>query len=224
MVHRWWLQVLSVSILVSTRAEWSVESPSGASLPVGRSVHVAAWEFETGLLWIHGGNDQYALDDLWTFDFQSQTWELKQQASHRPSARSDHVGLWDPGGQALWIHGGFDGSNFFKDVWKYSAGTWSLVADSTVPGPGPRGDHVAVWDGFALWIHGGYDGHLLGDLWRFDASSTRTWTRIIDTNPPSPRAHHVAIWDDTNAAIWVHGGYDGGCLLELGSVRPGDPC
>ena len=221
----WLCLPLCIANFLTVFAEWINETVNSPFQPVGRSVQAAAWDSASQQLWIHAGNEQLVLEDLWTFDFESRTWDLKQQRrQYRPSARSDHVAVWDPERRSLWIHGGFTGTvgphnKFFGDLWRYSGNSWTLEADETVYGPSPRSDHVAVWDAASstLWIHGEKNGHgiLLGDLWRFDSPPNRpswSWSRVVDNEPPSARAHHVAVWDDTNAAIWVHGGYDGGLL------------
>ena len=198
--------------LASVLAQWSLVTTSG---PEARAMQVAACDSTRQQLWVHGGmgSGNHVLQDLWVFDFESKSWNLMPQQHQKPVPRSGHVASWDQNERALWIHGGYDGVHFFKDLWKYQDYHWSLVTDSTASAPSPRADHVAVWDAAssALWLHGGYDGLLHEDLWRFDSKVVR-WTQIIGNNPPSARSHHVAIWDDTSSALWVHGGYDGGSL------------
>ncbi|CAK9058902.1 unnamed protein product [Durusdinium trenchii] len=129
-----------------------------------------------------------------------------------PPQVQEHVAAWDPDEEALWIHGGNNGSSSLEDLWKLSSNSWVLV-DNMAPA---RSNHVAVWDTWssALWIHGGYDGALKSDIWKFDSRSS-IWSRIQDTNPPSARAHHVAAFDEIARVIWIHAGYDGSLCQDL---------
>ena len=196
--------------LVSVSASWILVSQDGPT----RTRHVAAWDSLFQLFLIHGGGDgeqqdvvpdhhaYYAVADFW----------YQNAEPDAPSARADHVVVWDPKERAMWIHAGFDGSHFLGDLWKYeiTQSTWTLVADGTVFGPCARSNHVAAWDATreALWIHGGFDAKdLKSDLWRFEsrAGPSGTWV-LVDERTPAARAHHIAAWNDVT--LWIHGGYD----------------
>ena len=202
-------RLVLLNAFAATHAMWTlVTNDTG---PSARSVHAAAWDNIGQRFWIHAGCGKELQKDLWTFDLGNDSWNLLPDNGWAPSKREDHVAVWDSGRQALWVHGGFDGTNFFKDLWKYSSNIWTLVADSLAFGPGARANHVAVWDASssALWIHGGYDGVLHDDLWKFD-SQAGSWISISVSKVPSARAYHVAAWDEANSDIWIHGGFDGG--------------
>ena len=210
--------LLWANFLAATFATWSLVTNTTGPSP--RSVHAAAWDSSNQRFWVHAGCGESLLQtDLWTFDVQGNSWDLIPDNGWRPSAREDHVAVWDPGGQVFWIHGGFDGSELLKDVWKFSGTLWTLVVDSTIPGPA-RSNHVAMWDASnsALWIHGGYaydsnsDSVLHDDMWKFETQKS-SWTPVSISQVPSARAYHVATWDETNSNIWLHGGFDGSPLL-----------
>eukprot|EP00438_Fugacium_kawagutii_P010666 Skav207411 [mRNA] locus=scaffold646:109544:110170:+ [translate_table: standard] len=190
---------------LSVLGSWSRVQDT-APKPSGRSVHVALFDDATNL-WIHGGSDGAFTLDLWSFDFDTGTWDRKQ-LNGAPSARGDHVAVWDPDGYALWVHGGYDGTNYFDDLWRYSGYTWTNLA---TPGPSPRSQHVAVWDAtnLAIWIHGGTNHCTLNqDLWKFDTQMS-TWSRMPEGQyQPFARANHVAVWDDGRRAMWIHAGYN----------------
>ena len=208
-------QLCLMDMLALSFASWTLVTKDG---PSARSMHTAVWA--SSQLWIHGGSGESLQQDLWSFDVKSNQWRLTSDItdiSHSmdiPRERQDHVAVWDPEEEVFWIQGGYDGSNFLRDLWKYSAAKWAIVTDSTVFGPSGRSEHAAVWDtrDSALWIHGGFDGVLHQDLWKFN-SKEGIWTLIPHRNPPSARAQHVAVWDPGNMAMWVHGGYDGGFLF-----------
>lgn len=209
---------------VAAKARWSlVTSQAGPSPRFG---HTAVWGGQS--FWVYAGSGEVLLNDLWAFDASTSTWTQSSQSrnhslsslsspSHPPPVHR-HAMVWDPGTEALWISGGFDGENFLKEVWKYytgDAGRWFRIVDSTVPGPCARSDHVAMWDATtsALWIHGGFDGTALDDLWRFD-SREGTWNKMPRVgHQPSARANHVAAFDGANRAIWIHAGHSGSPLL-----------
>lgn len=206
-------------LLTSVRAAWSPVVDQGR--PPGRSVHVAAWDAIGRQIWIHGGSQSEFLDDLWTYNVDNKTWERKWPPAPAPSKRGDHVAVWDPCEPALWIHGGFDGRSFFKDLWKYSGNSWTEV---TVDGPQERSDHVAVWDtaNGALWVHGGDNGvTLMQDIWKYDSLHKGTWVLVQDVTPPSAMARHAGVWDDRNLALWIHGGDDGSSFCYSEAKRDG---
>ena len=198
-----------INFLASARASWSLVTEDVG--PSARSVHAGAWDSSRQRFWVHAGAGEQLLKDLWAFDATTNAWTsitaALPESGHGPSERKDHVAVWDPSG-ALWIHGGFDGTNFVKDLWKYSD-HWTLIAGNSVAGPCARSEHVAVWDSIhaVLWIHGGYDGNLKSDLWKYDAMAS-DWSLIPSPQMPSARAQHVAVWDDNSLAFWLHGGYD----------------
>ena len=137
---------------------WSRVQDLGLTRPSGRSVHVATFHASAHEFWIHGGSHGDFSEELWAFDFDTGSWE-QRQLNQAPTARGDHVAVWDPNG-VLWIHGGYDGVHYLNDLWKYSASTWTNIM---APGPSARSQHVAVWDevGRAIWIHAGYNRPLL---------------------------------------------------------------
>ena len=200
---------------LAATATWSLITQTAG--PSGRFGHTSVWDEKGQKIWVHGGSGEDLLNDLWVFDVKTSTWIDQSKADQNrsstqvsyPSPRLHrHAMVWDPDRATLWISGGFDGGNFVKEVWKYADNTWFRFADSTVPGPSARSDHVAIWDASnaAIWIHGGFDGIEKQDLWKFDTREG-SWRHIQVNNPPSARANHVAAWDDTNQALWIHAGH-----------------
>lgn len=100
---QWLLVVLS---------EWSRVQEFGIPKPSARSVHVAVFDPTINQFWIHGGSSDGVLPDLWSFDFDTGTWDRKQQLTQSPSPRMDHVAVWDSDDYALWLHGGYDGVSY----------------------------------------------------------------------------------------------------------------
>ena len=187
--------------LVFARASWSLVTETGPA----HAAHAAAWDGKRFI--VHAGSGE-GQDVLWIFDG---TWTAKGSAPKR----QNHVAVWDPVGEAFWIHGGYNGSHLLQDIWTWTyKDAWLMHGPMHSPGgPGARSEHVAVWDTSqaALYIHGGSNGQLLGDLWRYSSAG---WMQIAAMGAPSARSQHVAAFDHTGSVIWLHGGYDGSSLQQ----------
>lgn len=137
-------------------------------------------------------------EELWKFDSESYSWQLV--SNQGPSARAFHVAVWDPGLQAIWVHGGFDGQAL-RDLWRFetSNGLWQLV---DVQGPAARFSHVGVWDVAtrSLWLHGGRTPQLvvLADFWQYQAAEL-----IVTTTTTSHTA--TATWSSTSETTSLTG-------------------
>lgn len=76
---------------------------------------MAAWDPTRLALWIHGGFQGTAYQDLWRFDTLSSIWELLED---RGPSRYSHVGFWDAGTSSFWIQGGYD-DKLCQDLWRF---------------------------------------------------------------------------------------------------------
>lgn len=170
--------------------------------PSARGGHVLLSSNAT--LWIHGGYDGLYRQDLWHFDTASGLWMHYGAASGAPAARAYHGAAYDDVEEAIWIHGGYDGSFYYRDLWQYltASNTWTLVS-SVTGSPSARAYHGMTWAEESLWLQGGFNGQLpLGDLWRFDRLGR--W-QLLDACGPE-RYGHVAGWDLRSRSLWMHGG------------------
>ncbi|CAK8999408.1 Mei4-dependent protein 6 [Durusdinium trenchii] len=137
-----------------------------------------------------------------------QRWKL-ENLLHAPAARYDHAAAWDGAQRKLWVHGGWDGLDGFRDLWSFDVlqHRWSLVPMS-IGAPTQRWSHVAAWDGTFLWLHGGWSSTgSLRELWKFDPLLT-LWSLLSDAGPAA-RHDHVATYDEIDHSLLVHGGWDG---------------
>ena len=179
-----------ISFLAAARASWSLITDDVGPSP--RSVHAGAWDSDEQRFWVHAGAGEQVMQDLWLFDATTTVWTPTSYTSlsNVPAERKDHVAVWDPTTSAFWIHGGYDGTNFIKDLWRFHQNRWTRIASNSVAGPCARSEHVGVWDSdqSVLWIHGGYDGTLKADLWKYDSE----WLLIPTLEMPTGRAQHVA--------------------------------
>eukprot|EP00913_Durusdinium_trenchii_P019562 g18389.t1 len=116
--------LLYLSLLTPVFATWSLAS-SALTAPRARRAHAAAWdavERRCGL-WMHYG-----------------------AASGAPAARAYHGAAYDDVEEAIWIHGGYDGSFYYRDLWQYltASNTWTLVS-SVTGSPSARAYHGMTW-------------------------------------------------------------------------------
>ena len=94
---------------------WELISSSG---PSARARHVAIWDSMNDALWVHGGFDGMACEDLWRFETATSTWNLVEESG--PSARYDHVIAWDKTRLLIFLHGGYnEDRGALQDFWKF---------------------------------------------------------------------------------------------------------
>ena len=145
---------------------WNLSLHATAALPSAREDHAAAWDPVREQLWIFGGYDGNDFQkDLWTFSRNTMSWRLLDSFVTGPTARSDHVAVWDDTSLALWLHGGMD-SSLKGDLWRFDSRTEAWAEFQPENPPSARAYHVAAWDtlNLAIWMHGGHDGRALAFL------------------------------------------------------------
>ena len=162
-------------------------------------------------LWLIGGlaDDGYK-NDVWRSE-DGATWEEVLPTNPTPtdprfSERSDHqVALYD---DKLWVIGGWNGTDYYDDVWQSEDGqTWEQVVP-TDPHFSERSHHQVVAHNDQLWVIGGWEGGSArkNDVWRL-LEDGQNWEKVVPTGTPfSERSHHeVAVH---NNLLWLIGGYD----------------
>ena len=96
-----------------------------------------------------------------------QQWQNVKFQGAPPRVRSLHVGIVLQ--DALYIFGGYDGSNRVNDFHKFDfkRQKWSQINTTTTPSARDR--HVVVSFGKSLFIFGGYDGNnRVNDFWEYN--------------------------------------------------------
>lgn len=225
--------------------------PAAGMTPRGR--YALALDAARGRALIHGGRfragtsgDYTVHDDLWAFDFASESWSML--AGGGPAARSNHVGVVV--GEQLIVYGGntsTDGLSFtpLGDTWSFDLATeqWSQLTTSN--DPPARLFHAAAASSSTLYVFGGGDenafvGPFFRDLWALDVASG-AWTMLDDgqAGPPGTTwadlvldeaGDRLLLWaghDDTslgnNNALWSFDLGGGGWSLVLeGDVQAAD--
>ena len=167
---------------------------------------------------IFGGFDGTKwMADTWLFDFDKVSWSLlsKPENTPNPSARSCPASSVVD--DALYIFGGFDGTNRLNDLWCFSRGTWKFVNFIGLP-PTPRYLHTAGVISDSLFVFGGFSGSArLGDVHRFNINK-RVWgwpnedQPIESTKSPTGRSSLVgATWKNK---LFIYGGFDGSAVSD----------
>jgi len=183
---------------------WQQVSFEGGPAPRSSAALVAAPD---GTLWLHGGQvGGSASAELWRFD--GSAWEQVAVEGVAPSARFEHVGVWDSVRDRLVIAlGQEDDASVRDDVWAFdpAAGTWEELA--TGSGPAARyGSCGVVTDNTLVVTHGFSAVQRFDDTWAFDLAAG-TWSERSPSEGPRPTARclHSCALDDSGALV-IFGG------------------
>eukprot|EP00164_Ancoracysta_twista_P014096 GFYU01022803.1.p1 GENE.GFYU01022803.1~~GFYU01022803.1.p1 ORF type:complete len:564 (-),score=148.66 GFYU01022803.1:204-1895(-) len=133
-------------------------------------------------------------------------WFEVIQSGPGPSPRAMHS--LSPIGGRLYVFGGWNGVNFYNDMFVYSPvkHSWSKVSVSGVA-PQPRAGHTATVIGTRIYIYGGQsDNAMYSDLWCFDTTKTK-WKKITSAGHHSARSCHTATL--VGSKIFFVGGWHG---------------
>jgi uncharacterized protein (TIGR03437 family) len=195
--------------------------PASGPAPSPRIDGAIAYDQGARRIFLFGGQDSSALDDLWMYSLDRQAWTPLSPAGPRPPARFGHTLIFDPVRRRAILFGGQAGG-FFSDVWSYEpeANTWRRLAPDNA-GPSKRYGHSAVYDATRermIISHGFTDAGRFDDTWAFDLR-TGQWR---DISPPGVRPlrrclHHAVI-DETGGRMLLYGG----CSSGFGPCPQGD--
>ncbi|CAK0858458.1 unnamed protein product [Prorocentrum cordatum] len=199
---------------------WASISPGG-TLPTARYGHTAVANEATASMLLFGGVTDFfvSLDDLWSFDFNSESWTQLSPSGTAPSARYYHATAWWPDQQKMFISGGLglDAITFvyqnFADMFVYDAvaNAWSELTPNgrgiAVPGLYAH-SLVLMTDAEQFLVLGGYEGlstTASEELYGYDIASG-TWSELVKTGDIEARVDYVA--------MWYQGAYDTAGYLE----------
>jgi hypothetical protein len=194
----------------------------GSECPPGhRHNHAGICDEARGRMLIFGGRPGgFSLsDDVWEFDFASNTWREVATRGTRPSARCRHTTIYDPVGDRMILYGGYDGAPV-NDVWALDLAEhrWVRLTEGyhgeMDPQPAPRYYHEAVLDpvGYRMIVFGGaryytWDFPSLADTWAFDLAS-HTW-EPLPSGPPGRHSHVLAYNEAKHCVVLYGGGAEG---------------
>jgi leucine-zipper-like transcriptional regulator 1 len=190
---------------------------------------------DSSRVYLFGGyNGTSWLNDLWSFDIDSQRWTCIQESSDPrppddgngalgdapprygsvlnvrgcvPSRRFGYVSVVH--NNKFVLYGGFDGSRWLNDMFEFdfNTRTWREI-ESRGTLPSVRSCPAWAKDDTHVYIQGGYDGvERKADFFACDLA-TYTWTEMpcLGT-PPSPRYFHSCCLYGNK--MFLYGGYSG---------------
>ncbi|KYR02856.1 hypothetical protein DLAC_00326 [Tieghemostelium lacteum] len=164
-------------------------------------------------IFVFGGSDiNDKFNDLMIFDTKTMFWSKPKTNGADgciPNPHRAHTAtLVD---KRLFIFGGGDGPNYFKDLFVLDTETLTWTKPVTTGnGPGPRRAHTAnLVNGKTIYIFGGGDGNkALNEVYSLDTDSL-SWTLIKPTGTiPKSRGYHSSVLIG-NTKIGIFGGSDG---------------
>ena len=157
------------------------------------------------------------LDDLWRFDFATNTWRHLPNGTTHPSPRGNS-GMVEIGDELIYM-GGHDQNQVFADGWFYDlrAQVWR---PATLAGSLPAKAHFAYAEDDqckAMWVFGGDndDAHDLAAMLAVTAAGdTLTMAQMNTTNTPPGRRHGKIVVDRARGRAYLFGGMAGSTVLD----------
>lgn len=152
------------------------------------------------------------LNDVWTLDLNTETWQLLTLSQPAPSPRRNAALAYDSVNNRMLLFGGRMGSTFYNDVWALDltigAEHWLQLTPSGTP-PAPRTEVTGIIDQVnnRLILFGG-DGNSgrNNETWELDLT-TMTWTMLNPSGSlPPVRSAYSAIYDPTGYQIILFSG------------------
>ncbi|MFN0102742.1 MAG: kelch repeat-containing protein [Bryobacteraceae bacterium] len=211
---------LFAMFLSAQELQFSAVQPDGLR-PSARFDGTIAYDPPSNRIFLFGGEDTTARNDLWAYAVETRQWRAISPAGVKPDARSGHTLNYDPIRRRLILFGG-QASGFFSDVWAYdiAADQWTRLADNGA-GPSRRYGHSGIYDAARNRIvisHGFTDRGRFDDTWAFDLASNR-WSDISPGDGrPLRRCLHHAVHDPAGDQMFLYGG----CASGFGPCPLGD--
>ncbi len=174
------------------------------------------------------------LDDFYSFDFLTSTWEQVEVLGNvKPGCRENNGVVISDSSRSIILFGGYNGSNWLNDLWKFDIDTkrWTCiqetgsssgideanagisfggnpVAAAARKRPTPRFGYVSVVHNNKLILWGGFDGAgWMNDMYVF-CFVTLTWSQI-EQNGTLPSVRSCPAWAKDDKYVYIQGGYDG---------------
>lgn len=136
------------------------------------------------------------------------TWE-KITSSGAPSARANHVAVYNEDSKEMVVFGEHDSLDSFVYVLDLVMNSWSIPVTT---GPSLRTGHAAIVDTSQkrMIIFGGKSGSTyLNDVWEWNLSQ-KEWSALSSTGTaPAARINHTAIYDSLRDRMIIFGGNSG---------------
>lgn len=211
---------LAMAALHGQTLEFTTLSPRGAQ-PSARIDGTIAYHPPGRQLFLFGGQDTTARNDLWAFSVDTREWRELSPAGDKPPARFGHTLNYDPVRGRLLLFGG-QSTGFFSDLWAYdiAGNRWSQLAPDAA-GPSRRYGHSAVYDSARdrlIVSHGFTDRGRFDDTWAFNLAQPG-WANLSPAGAlPLRRCLHHAVFDRAGNQMFLFGG----CASGAGPCPLGD--
>ncbi|MFN8587176.1 MAG: kelch repeat-containing protein [Candidatus Eisenbacteria bacterium] len=205
---------------------WTLLAPTG-TLPLARRGHSAVYDSPNKRMVIFGGvtaAGTYRNDVMALTLGATPAWSTLTGFGTPPSARAEHVAIFDPYHDRMVVHGGRNASTTFSDMREFSlfgAASWNVIS----PGgsvPAARSGHSVLLDASRgrMVIMGGLGAAAYDDLWAFDLLNTREWANVTPSGTsPGARVFHSTVYDAANDRMLLFGGEKNGVMQsELWSL------
>lgn len=209
----------ALRILGQTLDFTKLPAPSGS--PSARLDGTVVYDPVGQQVFLFGGQDSKALNDLWTYSLKRGEWAQMNPPGPLPPARFGQTLVFDSVRRRLILFGG-QSSGFFSDVWAFTiaSGTWQQLSPDNA-GPTRRYGHSAIYETVRdrmIISHGFTSAGRFDDTWAFDLVNN-SWRDLSPlTNRPLPRCLHHAAYDAAGGKMYLYGG----CSSGYGPCPQGD--
>jgi hypothetical protein len=172
-----------------------------------------------------GRADSKALDELWRYDLDTDSWTQLEPPAPRPEARFGHVAAWDAAQGLLIWSGQHTADRFYDDMWLYDA-TFNVWRELPAGGELPPARYGSC-GGFAadgvFWMSHGFtmDSGRFHDTRAYDLAQGRWFDRTPDGDVPVDRCLHDCFWNAPGQLV-LYGGQTTG-VKALGDLWTFDP-
>ena len=191
------------------RGTWENRHP--AVEPPARFGSMMVYDARADRALLFGGaglSDNTGLNDLWAYDYESNTWTERHPAMS-PPPRNWHALVYVPTSDRTVMFGGTTPADvLLNDTWAYDyhRNRWTSLNPRHPPAPRlthymafePRTNRLVLFGGFLA----PYD-QAANDTWIYDVEANR-WSQVFPKESPGPRAWHVM--SRTNGSVVLFGG------------------
>ena len=103
-------------------------------IPSARSHLAYGYSSRLQKMVIFGGYDGMRLNDTWFYNLQSNEWEFITPTTSLPSDRNSStiISIDNPSYSYLALFGGYDGSSYLNDLWKFEYYKFNQIADEEI--------------------------------------------------------------------------------------------
>lgn len=209
----------AISVLSGQPLSYTLLPAEGAR-PSARVDGTIAYDSSERRLYLFGGRDNTARNDLWVYSLGERRWSEVRTSGALPPARFGHTLVFDTARRQLVLFGG-QASGFFSDVWAFDPvrAAWRQLARDEA-GPSRRYGHSAIYDparNRMVISHGFTDAGRFDDTWAFDLGAN-TWRNLTPQGTrPLRRCLHHAVLDEAGGQMLLYGGCASGfgpCPLD----------